>query len=113
LSTISGDGTDDGVLLALETVHTALGPVLGASGIVLGLASSMLLAARLLPFGRAGQVTDGLDYATLDRVVLTGGLAAIASLALRQTTDKREKTHLGSALLLLKDMAGNKVCVCC
>lgn len=49
LLTVTGDGTNDGVLLAANAVHGAFRVALGLGGLVLGLALGVLLLARLLP----------------------------------------------------------------
>ena len=75
LLAVASHGTDDGVLLAAETVHGALGVALGLGGLILGLALGVLLLAGLGPGGGAGEVTDRLDDGAFERVVLPGGLA--------------------------------------
>ena len=75
LLAVASHGADDGVLLAAETVHGALGVALSLGGVVLGLALGVLLLAGLLPRRGAGEVADGLDGRTLHRVELAGGLA--------------------------------------
>ena len=76
LLAVARDGTDDGILLAAETVHGALGVSLGLGGVVLCLALGVLVPARGGPGLGAGEVADRLDDGALDGVVLTGGLAA-------------------------------------
>ena len=76
LLAVASHGTDDGVLLAAETVHGALGVALGLSSVVLGLTLGVLLLAGLSPGLGAGEVADGLDDGTLDGVELAGNLPA-------------------------------------
>jgi hypothetical protein len=75
LLTIASDGTEDGVLLAGQTVCSTVDVVLGASSVVLGLAGSVLFAAGLLPRGGPCEVTNRFDDGTLDGMVLASGLA--------------------------------------
>ena len=106
LLAVASHGTDDGVLLAAETVHGALGVSLGLSSVVLGLTLGMLLLPGLSPGLGAGEVADGLDDVALQGVVLTGGLAAMR-VHVSNTFGTARKTcdaYLGSPLLLLKDM---------
>lgn len=49
MSLVSGEGTKNGVLLALHSVYCALDVALGPGGVILGFAGGMLLFARLLP----------------------------------------------------------------
>ncbi len=75
LLTVTGEGTDNGILLAAEAVDGTLRVALGLSSVVLGLALSVFVTTRCLPRLSTGQVADCLDDGALCRVVLTGGLA--------------------------------------
>ena len=111
LLAVTSHGTDDGILLAAETVHGALGVALGLGGVVLGLTLSVLLLAGLSPGLGAGEVADGLDDVALQGVVLTGGLAAMRVHVSNSFGTARETcgTYLGSPLLL-KDMIAIGLC---
>jgi hypothetical protein len=76
LGLIASNSTDNGILLARETVDATLGPILGTSSVVLGLAGGVLFTAGLSPRLSAGHVSDGFDGGALDGVELSGGLAA-------------------------------------
>jgi hypothetical protein len=58
LLAITGDGADNGVLLAGHPIHGALDVTLGLCGLVLSLALSMLLTSRSLPGLKAGGIAD-------------------------------------------------------
>jgi hypothetical protein len=58
LLAVAGDGADDSVLLADETVGGALGVTLGLCGADLSLAGGVLLLAGVGPGGGAGDVAD-------------------------------------------------------
>lgn len=75
LLSVTGYGTDDGILLSAETVYGAVGVALGLGGLVLSFTLGVLVAARCGPRLETGHVADGLDDGALDGVVLTGGLA--------------------------------------
>jgi len=66
--------TNDGVLLAYDTIHGTLGVATCLGGLGLSLTGRMLFLAALLPGRRAGRVADRLDDCALDGVVLTGSL---------------------------------------
>lgn len=73
LLAVACEGANDSILLSRDAVGCAIGKGLSPGGLVLYLALSVLLA-RLGPGTGAGEVTDGLDDNTLERVILTGGL---------------------------------------
>jgi hypothetical protein len=70
LRAVSGNSTDDRVLLADHAVHGALSVALDLGSLVLGLASSVLLLARLLPGSSAGNVADNFNDVSLGAVEL-------------------------------------------
>jgi hypothetical protein len=98
LRAVSSDGTDDGVLLADDTVLGSLSVALSLSSLVLGLAGGVLLLARLLPGSSAGDIADGLDDVALGAVELTRGLATGRKFASVTEWEWREKlkAYLGS-----------------
>lgn len=79
LLAVAHDGADDGVLLAGEAVHGALGVAFGLGGLVLGLALGVLLLARLGPGLGARQVANGLDGGAFERAELAIDLATHTS----------------------------------
>ena len=74
LLTITGDRTEDGVLLAGYTIGSSVDIVLGASRVGLGLTGGVLFAAGLLPGSSSREIANRLDDRTLDGVELAGGL---------------------------------------
>ena len=58
LAAVSGDSADDRVLLSGDTVGCALGPTLGASGVVLALALGVLQATAVFSAAEAEDSTD-------------------------------------------------------
>jgi len=76
---ISGNRADDGILLARDAVRRALDVRLGLSGLVLGLAGSMLLLPGSGPRGGAGNVANSLDDGTFDGVELSRDFAGLSS----------------------------------
>jgi len=93
LLTITGDGTEDGVLLASHTVYTSVDIVLSASCVALGLAGSVFFTARLLPRGSSSEIANRLDDGTLDGVELASGLTGKGSA--EEIEEKLKKTHSG------------------
>lgn len=73
---IASNSADNSVLLPYDTILGTLNVSLGLSSLVLGLALSVLVTAGGLPRLGTSEVADGLDYGTLQRVILTGSLAA-------------------------------------
>ena len=76
LRTVTSQASNDGVLLANGAIGGALSPILGLRSSYLALSSRVFVAARLLPIGRTGQVTDCLDNSAFDGVELAGRLPA-------------------------------------
>ena len=74
--TVPRGSTNNRIYLATDAVDGAFDVTLGLCGVVLGLALGVLLLARLLPCLSTGEVADSLNDSALDRVVLSGGLAA-------------------------------------
>jgi hypothetical protein len=58
LLAVAGDGADDSVLLADDTVGGALDVALGLCGVVLGLARGVFLPAGVGPAGCASGIAD-------------------------------------------------------
>lgn len=75
LLTIPSDGANDGVLLSADTVGRTVDVSLGLSSLVLGLAGSVLLLARVGPRLGACRVAHSLDSGSLEGVELPGGFA--------------------------------------
>ncbi len=74
LRLIASNSSDDGVLLPLETVHSALSISACLCGLGLGFSGQVLFLSALLPGSRPSQVTNSLDDSALDGVILPRGL---------------------------------------
>lgn len=75
LALVASNSAHNSVLLASDTVDSALSVSFSLRGLILCLAGRVLLFARLLPRGGASHVADGLNDIALEGVVLAGGLA--------------------------------------
>ena len=71
---ITSNGSDDGILLPLNTVDSALGISTCLCGLGLGFSGRVLLLTALLPGSRTSQVSDGFDDGALHGVILPSGL---------------------------------------
>jgi len=94
LGPVASDGANDGVLLSANAVSGTLSVTLGLGSLVLGLSSSVLLLARALPAGSAGQVTNALNDVALGRVELSGSLAI--KFVNTEKCEELESNNLGS-----------------
>lgn len=110
---VTGDGANNGILLAAEAIGGAFNVALSLSSLILALAGGMLFLARLLPRCSAGQVTDlhhdhskheikneyrvgrtyGLDDGTLHGVILTSGLVRLVG-GVRRHCDNEDQTRM-------------------
>jgi hypothetical protein len=72
---VPSNRANDSVFLSNEAVSYTVSIGLDLGGVVLGLASSVLLLPRVRPRRGAGHIADGLDDGSLYRMVLTSGLA--------------------------------------